>query len=83
MKHSEFICCHTVMVIKNIDNVFEYEPKGLSVLGQFLDLPTAELFRASVADSFEHGDRVIIISVYPEKETAEIDVLVIVESELN
>lgn len=81
--HKEFITCHTVLVVKNVDNVFDYIPDGFVCLGQFLDFPTADTFRESIADSLNHGDRAIILSVYPEEEVAEIDVIVISDPKVN
>jgi len=83
MKHGEFITCHTVLLVKNIDNVFEPVVDGFTVIGQFLDLKAAEGFREIFADSCQHGDRLIVISVYPEQEIAEIDVLVVVDASVN
>lgn len=80
--NQNFIECHTLIVILSVEDPFDEEESegSIGVMGQFLDLHDCELARLLIAPNYKHGDRLVIMSVYPEKELACTDVIVISES---
>lgn len=85
MEETRFIECHTLIVIENVNNIFDaVEGKdAILCVGQFLDKSDALLARLAIANACNHGDRLVILSVYPEIETSVSDVLVVMIRDVN
>ena len=85
MEETKFIECHTLIVVENVHNVFdEIEGKdAITCVGQFLDKDDAVLARLAIANACEHGDRLVILSVYPEQSISLSDVLVVMVKDVN
>lgn len=82
---SDFCKSVSLILIRHVENVTdEKESVGsVALLGQFLDFSDAYKARLMFATECNHHDRLVLMSVEPEKAECIVDILVVVQEDLN
>lgn len=72
-----------LVLIRNVGDIFVNEGDNIQVLGMFRSVSDAEMYREYIANTFEHGDRLVIMDVHVSPPVTAIDTIVIVDERVN